>query len=190
MTAVHGRDAVKVFRFSIGKLMAIVGVVALNFVAIQFWSPSSEPSLLTGRFLMSIALQVGLLCLIRTRRTGYRTFWWGFVSFGLAASITTIYIDLFSPGESELFNAMDQYLFSTFNLLERICMLIPDPYFRSRVRTAFLVSDNRFTSHLMFDFVSFLPQFLIALSGGVLTSVALRLWKTVWHRAKARTSRA
>ena len=94
ITAVHGRDAVKVLRFSIAKLMVIVGVVALNLAAVQFWSPSSEPSLFTGRFLMSIALQVGLFCLIRSRRTGYRTFWWGFVSFGLAALITSIYTDL------------------------------------------------------------------------------------------------
>ena len=55
MTAVHGRDAVKLLRFSIGKLMLTIGVVALNLGAAQFWSPASEPSLLTGRFLMSIA---------------------------------------------------------------------------------------------------------------------------------------
>jgi len=38
----------------IAKLMIIVGVVALNLAAIQFWSPSSDPSLFTGRFLMLI----------------------------------------------------------------------------------------------------------------------------------------
>ncbi len=175
-TKVHGRDAVRVLRFSIAKLMVVIGVVALNLGALQFWSPSSEPSLFTGRLLMSIALQVGLFCLIRSRRTGSRAFWRGFVSFGLAAFATSIYIDFFSPDDSQLFNAMDQYLFSTFNLLERTCSLIPDPYFRSRVRTAFLVPDNRFTSHFMFDFVSFLPQLFIALSGGVLTSVTIRVW--------------
>ena len=162
--------------------MAIVGVVGLNLAALQYWSPSSEPSLFTGRVLMSIALQVGLFCLIRSRRTGYRTFWWGFLSFGLAAFITFAYIDL-SPYvsiefgvESYLFDAMDQYLFSTYDLPARACMFIPDPYVRSRVRTLFLVSDNNFTSHVVFDFVSFLPQLFIALSGGVFTSVIIRRW--------------
>ncbi len=166
----------KVLRFTIAKLMVIVGIVAFNLAAIQFWSPSSSPSLFTGRFLMSIALQVGLFCLIRTRRSRYGTFWRGFVMFGLAAAITSIYIDLFSPADSELFDLMDQYLASTFDLLERICMLIPDPYLRSRARTALVVPDNSFVSNLTYDFVSFLPQLFIALSGGCLASLALRIW--------------
>jgi hypothetical protein len=183
MTAAHGRDAVKVLRFSIAKLMVIVGVVALNLAAVQFWSPSSDPSLFTGRVLMSIALQVGLLCMIRSRRTGYRTFWWGFLLCGLAAFLTCVFIDLslyvsidFNPLDLYLFDAMDQYLASTYDLLARVCMFIPDPYVRSRVKTAFLDSSNSFTSHFMFDFVSFLPQCFIALSGGVLTSLTVRCW--------------
>jgi hypothetical protein len=167
---------VKVLRFTIAKLMVVVGIVAFNLAAVQFWSPSSEPSLFTGRFLMSIALQVGLFGLIRSRRRGYRTFWRGFVICGLAAAITSVYIDLFSPANSELFDLMDQYLSSTFNLLERISLLIPDPYFRSRARTALVVSDNTFISHFIYDFVSFLPQLFIALSGGCLASLALRRW--------------
>jgi hypothetical protein len=167
---------VKALRFTIAKLMVIVGIVAFNLAATQFWSPSSSPSLFTGRFLMSIALQFGLFCLILTRRSGYGTFWGGFVMFGLAAAITSIYIDLFSPADSELFNLMDQYLASTFDLLERICMVIPDPYFRSTARTALVVSDNRFISHFIYDFISLLPQLFIALSGGCLASLALRRW--------------
>ena len=173
----------KVLRFSIAKLMVIVGVVALNLAAVQFWSPSSEPSLFTGRFLMSITLQVGLFCLIRSQRTGYRTFWWGFLSFGLAAFITSVFIDLsyalpiaFSPIDSYLFNAMDQYLSFTYDLLARLCMFIPDPYLRSRLRTVFVFSDNTFTCHFVYDLVSCLPQLFIAVSGGVLTSVVIRCW--------------
>ncbi len=52
-------------------------------------------------------------------------------------------------------------------------MWIPDPYFRSRARTALVVSENSFISHFMYDFVSFLPQLFIALSGGFLASLAL-----------------
>jgi hypothetical protein len=133
---------------------------------------------------MSIALQVALFRLIRDRETGHRTFLWGFLSFGLAALITSIYIDLFSPDDSDLSNAMDQYLFSTFNLLERICLWIPDPYLRSRVRTAFIMSDHSFTSHFIFDFVSCLPQLFIALNGGAFTHVATRLWGK-WQDAVA-----
>jgi hypothetical protein len=166
---------VKVLRFSIAKLMVVVGIVALNLAAVQFWSPSSEPSLFTGRILMAIALQVGLFCLIRSRRTGYRTFWWGFLSFGLAAFLTCVFIDV-GPLDSYLFDPMDQYLASTYDLLARVCLFIPDPYVRSSVKTAFLDPSNSFTSHFTFDFVSFLPQLFIALSGGVLTSLTVRCW--------------
>jgi hypothetical protein len=166
---------VKVLRFSIAKLMLVVGIVALNLAAVQFWSPSSEPSLFTGRFLMSITLQVGLFCLIRSQRTGYRTFWWGFLSFGLAAFLTCVFIDL-SHFDSYLFTAMDQYLSFAYDLLARLCMFIPDPYLRSRLRTVFLVSDNTFTCHFVYDFVSFLPQFFVALCGGVLTRLTIRCW--------------
>jgi hypothetical protein len=183
ISARHGRDAVKVLRISIARLMVIVGVAALNLAAVQFWSPSSDPSLFTGRVLMSVALQVGLLCLIRSRRTGYRTFWWGFLSFGLAAFLTCVFIDLSvyvsidcSPLDSYLFDAMDKYLAFTYDLLARACIFIPDPYVRSRVKTAFLDSSNSFTSHFMFDLVSFLPQLFIALSGGVLTILTVRCW--------------
>jgi hypothetical protein len=173
---------VKVLRFSIAKIMIIVGVVALNLAAIQFWSPSSEPSLFTGRFLMFITLQAGLFCLIRSRRTGYRTFWRGFLSFGLVAFITSVFIDLshalpidVSPIDSYLFDAMDQYLASTYHLLARLCTFIPDPYLRSRLRTVFVVSENTFTCHFVYDCVSFLPQFFVALCGAVLTSLTVRL---------------
>jgi hypothetical protein len=163
-------------RFSIAKLMVAVGIVALNLAAVQFWSPSSEPSLFTGRILMAIALQVGLFCLIRSQRIGYRTFWWGFVLFGLAALITSMYIDLISPTHSELFNAMDQYLSFTYDLLARLCTFVPDPYLRSRLSTVLLVSENTFTCHFVYDIVSFLPQVFVALCGGVLTSLVGRFW--------------
>ena len=71
---------------------------------------------------------------------------------------------------------MDQYLSFTYDLLARLCMFIPDPYLRSRLRTVFVFSDNTFTCHFVFDLVSFLPQLFIALSGGVLTSVVIRCW--------------
>ena len=183
ITAVYGRDAVKMLRFSIAKIMVIVGVVALNLAAIQFWSPSSEPSLFTGRVLMSIALQVGLFGLIRSQRIGYRTFCWAFLSFGMAASITSVFIDFnyavpidFSPMDLYLNDAMDEYLFFAYDLLERVCKFIPDSYLQSRLRTVVLLSDNSFTCHFVYDCVCFLPQFFIALNGGVLTSLTVRCW--------------
>jgi hypothetical protein len=161
-------------RFSISKLMVIVGIAALNLAAVQFWSPSSEPSLFTGRLLMAIALQIGLFCLIRSRRKGYRAFGWGFLAFGVAAFVTCTYIDFLASEDSALFDLMDQYVVYAYDLLAGVCILIPDPTFRSKVRTVLLVSNNSFACHFMYDFVCFLPQLLIALIGGVLTSVAVR----------------
>ncbi len=180
-TAGHGKDALKMIRFSIAKVMVIVGVLALNLAAIQFWSPSSEPSLFTGRVLMSIALQVALVGLIRSQRIGYRTFWWGFLSFGFAALVTSVFNDLsyavpidFSPIDSYLSYAMDRYLSFAYNQLEGLCTFIPDPFLRSRMKMVFVLSENTFTCHFVYDFVSFLPQFFVALCGGVLTNVVVR----------------
>jgi hypothetical protein len=165
----------KLPRFSIAKLMVIVGIVALNIAATQFWSPSSEPSLFTGRFLTSIALQVGLLCLIRSHRTRFLPFWSGFEAFGLAAAITSVYIDFLSPADSQLFNLMDLYLFSTYNIFNNMFVSINYPYFRSSLTNS-LLPDNSFMSNFMFEAISFLPQLFIALIGGFLTSLTIRRW--------------
>ena len=109
--------------------MAVVGIVALNLTFAHFWTPSSEPTLFTGRFLMSITLQVGLFRLIRNQRTKSLSFWYGFEAFGMVAAIITIYSDIFSPSDSGIFDIWDLYLFNTVNLIEKsLRILISDNY--------------------------------------------------------------
>jgi hypothetical protein len=175
VVAGHGRDAMKPPQFSIANLMVVVGFVAFNVAATQLWSHSSSPSLLSGRFLTSIALQVGLLCLIRSRRSRFLPFWLGFEVFALLAAITTIYLDEASA-DDPLFKLMDQYYFSTYKWLEGVSTLIADPFLRSSVRTAINAGSNTFASNFLYELISFLPQLVFALIGGVLTKVTIRLW--------------
>jgi hypothetical protein len=158
----------KIPQFSIARLMTIVGIVGLNLAFTRLWSHSSHPSLLTGRFLTSIALQVGLFCLIRSRRRRTFTFWIGFEGFGLAAAITSIYIDFFSLDDSRLFYINDLYLFNIYNLLCKICMLINDPYCRGVAVAKLSSHDGSFIENMLFELVSSLPQLFIALIGGLL----------------------
>jgi hypothetical protein len=172
----------KLPQFSIARLMTIVGIVGLNLAFTQLWSHSSEPSLLTGRFLTIIALQVGLFCLIRSRRSRTFTFWIGFEGFGLAAAITSIYIDffyLFYFGDSKLADINDLYLYTTYGLLGKLCRMINDPYWRGVAVDKLFTHDGGFTDNLLFELVSSIPQLFIALIGGLLVAslrkVAARL---------------
>jgi hypothetical protein len=166
----------KLRRFSIANLMVVVGIVALNIAATRLWSHSSSPIHLTGRFLTVFALQVGIFYSIRNRRTRLWPFWSAFEAFGLAAALISIYIDFLSSAESELFNPMDLYLYSTYNLLESLATWINDPHYRSKVTRALTSSDNSFTFNFVFEVVSFLPQLVIALTGGCLTGLIVKLW--------------
>jgi hypothetical protein len=174
IAAIHGRDAMKPPQFSIAKLMIVVGIVALNITAPQFWSHSSEPSALSGRFLTFIALQVGLFFLIRSRRTWLFPFWAGFEVFGLVAAFVSIYIDFFSPEGSVLFGWMDTYYFNSYKFLEKISILIRDPYYRSRIWTNVVSHDGGVIDNSLWEVVSFLPHLAIAVVGGFLTSLAIR----------------
>jgi hypothetical protein len=71
--------------------------------------------------------------------------------------MTCAYIDFLASEDSALLNLMDQYLVNTYDLLARVCMLIPNPTFRSRVKTVLLVSDHSFPCHFVFDLS---PSFL------------------------------
>lgn len=152
-------------KFSIGTLMAIVGVVALNLASTQFWSHSSSPSLFTGRLFTSIALQGGLFYLIRSRRTSYLAFWAGFEIFALAAAITTIYIDFFNGGDLVVADFMDDYLFNAYGFLVNLCQFLPIPYLRSR-GLAILAENDTFNANALYEFLYFFPQIIIAVMGG------------------------
>jgi hypothetical protein len=172
----------KLRQFSIARLMTIVGIVGLNLAFTQLWSHSSEPSLLSGRFVTIIALQVGLFCLIRSRRSRSFTFWMGFEAFGLAAAITSLYIDFFyffHFGDSELADLNDLYLSNAYDFLIRCCATINDPYWRGVAVNKLVTHDGSFTENMLFELVSSIPQLFIALIGGLLLAslrnVAARL---------------
>lgn len=159
---------------SIFKLMVVVVAVAFNLASMQFWAHSSDPGLLTGRVFISLALQAGLYGLIRSRGTKFHLFWIGFELFGLAAAVMTIYIDFFSPDDSALLSLMDEYLSAAYGFVSRGTLLIKDPYYQSKVRAALLANDGSFTPSLTWELIAFLPQFSIALIGGLLASAAMK----------------
>jgi hypothetical protein len=148
---------------SIAKLMVVVGVVAFNLGSIQFWSHSSDPSLLTGRCLTSIALQIGLYGLIRSRRSKFLPFWAGFEVFGLVAAIISVYIDFFSQDDSGLFDLMDIYFFEVMGFARRVFLTV-----RIDLR------NGNYLDNFVYEIVSFFPQLCIALIGGFLASLAVR----------------
>ncbi len=168
IAAIHGRDAVKLPRLSIAKLMGLVGILALNIAAARAFMEWEW----TGLFLIGLALQVGLLCLIRSR-IGFRPFWWGFEAFGLASVIVPFFIILVSPAAgSEFLRLLDLYVVSAFNLVDHLCTLIKNPVSQERL-TMFLLHDMQL---IILEITIFLPQLLIAVVGGLLASLIVRQW--------------
>jgi hypothetical protein len=168
IAAIHRRDAVKLPRFSIAKLMVIVGILALNIAAARAFIDWEW----TGLFLIGFALQVGLLCLIRSR-IGFRPFWWGFETFGLASVITPIFITLVSQtAGSEFLRLMNMYVEFAFSLVSRLCTLIKNPVSQARL-TLFLLQDMQL---IILEIAFFLPQLLTAVVGGLIASLIVRRW--------------
>jgi hypothetical protein len=83
------------FRFSIAKMMAIVGLISLNFAAVRLLFAHSS-YLLTGVVLIGLSLQVGLFRLIRSR-DHVGMVWVGFVAFGSMAMASFIWGMVFCP---------------------------------------------------------------------------------------------
>jgi hypothetical protein len=156
----------KLPKISIAKLMVIVGIVALNFAAVRVFIEEGN-----GFFLIGIALQIGILCLIRCR-IEVRPFWWGFEAFGLVAGLTLFLIGLVGEDDSELLRLMNWYFISIFNIFENILVLIKDPQTRGRL-TVFVMEDSQ---KIILEIAYFLPQLLIAVVGGFLTSLIVRRW--------------
>ena len=80
-------------RFSIARMMAIVGVIALNIATARILF-AYEPELLIGVGLGVLVLQVGLFRLVRGRGTN-RAFWVGFIVCGLITMTTLVWAMLF-----------------------------------------------------------------------------------------------
>jgi CDP-diglyceride synthetase len=172
-------------QFSIVKLMVIVGVVALDFAAARILLAYNQ-EMLIGIALGGLVLQVGFFRLIRSRGRG-RAFWVGFIVCGLMAMTTLVWAMRFpevfgirggalirTPG-SPLHTVW--YGYAKF-VSERIIAPVlynprinPGPNRDSVVGGASIVAIR--------SIVWFLPQILIAIVGGLLTSlIGRRLGKS------------
>jgi hypothetical protein len=138
-------------RCSIGRLLAIVAILAVNLAA---WRALSDiaPSLPFGFALSGPVLQVGLFCLVGSRGR-VRGFWFGFVMAGLAAASSHIY--LFVPG------ALFQHVWSEYTWRAHYVMASIN-----------ITSTGRYRGDAVYPvaiaLIQGLPQLLIALAGGML----------------------
>jgi hypothetical protein len=174
--AIDGRD--EMLPCSIAKMMAIVGVVALNLAAARLLL-SHSLYLLIGASLIGLSLQVGSFRLVRSRNR-VRMFWVGFVAFGSLAMLSFLWGTIFAP-------------------ITRVAAP------RSRMHYAPIPGSPMWTLwHAYFGFavqflgflpyssqilgiggempvitvaaITFLPQLLIAAAGGLLTRLVVRWW--------------
>ena len=94
-------------------------------------------------------------------------FWWGFEAFGLASAITPFLIALISPGVVNL------YIEFAMNIVEHLfSALINNPATQGRLLE--LVQGD--LGPIIIEFAIFLPQFFVAVAGGLLASLIGRLW--------------
>jgi multisubunit Na+/H+ antiporter MnhG subunit len=160
-------------RFSIARLMVVVGVIALNIAAVRaLFSYGLE--MFAGAALSGIVLQIGLFRFKRNR-DGRRAFWAGFVVCGLMAMIVFISAMRFpdilrrtktgtiirTPGSSLYLICNDGYANFVTDQIGFISNSILGDAFYLGIRAI----------------VWFLPQLLAAVAGGLLTSLIDRWGK-------------
>jgi hypothetical protein len=173
---IHGRDAVKPPRFSIARLMAIVGVVAFNGSIVRAYVMEC---LGNGILLSGLALQVGLLCWIRCR-AHVRPFWAGFEVVGLASVLAILCIVGLCPEDSAVFRALILYYDSGFNFAYGLlCKLITNPVSQEDLLLQHELS--------IAESVFFVPHLLVALAGGFVASLIAKRRRRI--NAGARASR-
>ena len=153
---------------SIARLMLIVGAVAYNLAAFRLLVGWAE---FGGFVLIGLALQAGLLGLIRNR-PGPRPFWAGYLVAGLAAMIVPFVVAHLAEEGSWPLRFLEWYVISTLTLVERACLLISDT--RSQLEwTLYLVQDVQI---YIVEVAIFLPQLAVAVAGGLVSAfVAKRL---------------
>jgi hypothetical protein len=93
MTNTHGRDTVRLPRISIAKLMLLVAIIAAN-IAIGRVLAAYHPILPVAIALIGLALQAGAIALIRSRGRR-RAFLAGFLGFGSMAMISVLWALVF-----------------------------------------------------------------------------------------------
>jgi hypothetical protein len=174
----HGRD--EMFRFSIAKMMAIVGLISLNFGAARLLF-AHNPYLLTGVVLIGLSLQVGLFRLIRSRHH-VRVFWVGFVAFGSMAMVSFLWGVVFCPSSTGIMINGRKYYppMSPGSTMSTVwgyyyefatCTLKPLPYSDQ------ILGVGGEMPVVTIVVVCYLPQLLIAAFGGLLTRSVIRRWR-------------
>lgn len=164
-------------RFSIAKMMAIVGIAALNFAAARILF-AHNPYLLIGVALTGLSLQVGLFRLIRSRNR-IRMFWVGFVAFGSMAMMSFLWGMVFSPTTRVMNTGRIIYTSSPGSAMWTlwhsyyefaVWSLEPLPY------SGQILGIGGEMPVVTIAVISYLPQLLIAAFGGLLTSSIIRRW--------------
>jgi hypothetical protein len=158
-------------RRSISTLMVVVAVVAIDIASLRAYYASRGPvpgpqwqALLLGVPLISVCLQYGLFRLIRDRGRG-RSFWFGFEVSG--SVVVCIFISTFAF----LPSSMDFIIcYGVAYYYELISVLFRQPLRRG------VLGQYAFLWWLADSILLFLPQLLIALSGGLLWRLVFR-WK-------------
>jgi hypothetical protein len=170
-------------RFSIGKMMVLVGLIALNLGASRMLC-SAEPSLLAGFIPAGLALQFGAYRLIRSR-TRARAFWAGFLAAGLLAGSTLAWTMIFRTSVNIGLNGVTgqsvKIIIPGFpsadrlwSVWERYFDLATSPMERVPFTAGVLEREDASTAILIATIV-FLPQLLLALTGGLLAVLLARL---------------
>jgi hypothetical protein len=153
---------VKVPRFRIARMMAFVGIVALDFGAIRAllgFGSATGKALLLGALPMANVLLGGIL--IGRRHPGYRPFLRGFVASGATALALYIFLSFFRDAA-----ALENCLRPLDGLFNRITWNAPS--FDTELTAAFVMA-------AWFGW----PQLLFALIGG---SLSRRFEGTSAHR--------
>ncbi len=171
-------------RFSVAKLMAVVGIAALNLaVGRALWSYA--PVLALGIMPELFVLQLGLVRWIRSRG-GARAFWTGFIAVGTLAALSFAWSVLFSgsigigyDSATGKFHRVStpgilggdqmQALWGSYDALAERCL-------ESLPLVSGVMDRSEFdlTSQLTLALVNLLPQMLAALAGGSLAVLIVK----------------
>ena len=172
----------KIPRFSVNKLMATVGLVALN-LGVGRGLLSAEPPLLAGLIPTGILLQLGAFRLV-CGRTRARVFWAGLLAAGFIASSSLAWCFIFRTSVNIGLNVVtgqsERIIVPGFPAADRLWSLW-DGYFdfatscmdRRSLIASVLERDDAATVTLIATIV-FLPQLFIALTGGLLATTLAR----------------
>jgi hypothetical protein len=167
-------------RISIAKLLVVVAVVALNLAVVRaVRDHDREFSIFCGVPLGAVALTTAFLLLIRSRSSS-RAFWAGFLAFSLLALAVYLEASLdpptYQPSKpggtgfdmvmtrpgSTMWHVLDRYLSTVFQLLRPY---VGDPF------------DQRTQSVLLRCVVNYLPQGVVAATGGFACWIVVRFVK-------------